>query len=52
MKKKVVTITAILVPESWEKTDKEIETDIKKELKSGDIPWCERIEKITVLNEG
>lgn len=38
LKNKVVIITAILVPESREKTDEELEADIKAELNPKDIP--------------
>lgn len=37
-KRKIVIITAILVPEALEKTNKELETEIKAELRSKDIP--------------
>lgn len=51
MKNKVLIITAILVSESWEKTDEELEADIKAELSPKDIPWVKKIEKIKVLSE-
>lgn len=52
VKKKVCIITAILVPESWEKTDEEIEADIRAGLRPESMPWVEKIEKITVLSGG
>jgi len=49
-KRKIVIITAILVPEASEKTDKELEAEIRAELSSTDIPWCKRIIDIKVLS--
>jgi hypothetical protein len=49
--RKKVLITGILVPESWEEKDEDLEDDIRKELKARDIPWCEKIEKIKVFRE-
>ena len=50
-RRKKVLITCILVPESWEEKDGDLENDIRKELKARDIPWCEKIEKIEVFYE-
>jgi len=52
VKRKVCIITCILTPESWKTKDKEIETAIRLHLKPEDIPYCKRIEKVTVLSEG
>ena len=46
---KVCIITFVLVPEADAKKDEEIEADIRTELE-GKIPWCERVEKITILS--
>ena len=51
MKKKVVIITATLSPETLEIKDKEIEEVIRLYLNPSDIPFCESIEKVTVLSE-
>ena len=48
-KRKIVIITAILVPEALEKTDKELEAEIRAELSSTDIPWCKRTVSYTHL---
>jgi len=48
---KVLIIAAILVPEAEEKIDAELEAEIKAKLKPKDIPWVEKIEKISVLSE-
>jgi hypothetical protein len=47
---KKATIIISLVDESGEKTNKEIQEEISKELTKGwiRIPWCEKIEKVTV----
>ena len=49
-KKKVLIITATLVPESWRKTNEELEIDIRKKLSPTEIPWAAKIEKVTVLS--
>jgi len=50
LKRKIVIITAILVPEALKKKDRELEAEIRAELSSRDIPWCERIKNIEVLS--
>ncbi len=50
MKEKFLIITAMLVRESWGKTDKELEAEIRKEISPKKIPYCERIEKISVIS--
>ena len=53
---KKATITISLLEESEEKTDKELEKEIFRELSkmTSRIPWCKKIEKVTVtdLKEG
>lgn len=51
MKKKVLIITAVLISEAWERSDEELEADIKARLSPRDIPWAQEIEKISVLSE-
>ena len=52
MGKKLLIITALLRPEASEKPDEELQADVKAKLSPEDIPWVEKIEKITVLSEG
>lgn len=49
MPKKAI-ITVSLVEESVEKSNEEIEKEIFKELSKGlpKIPWCKKVEKVTV----
>ena len=49
MPKKAIIVIS-LVEESYEKANKEIEKEILKELSKGlpKIPWCKKIEKVTV----
>ena len=49
MPKKAIIVVS-LVEESYEKANKEIEKEILKELSKGlpKIPWCKKIEKVTV----
>ncbi len=49
MQKKAVIVIS-LVKESVEKSNKEIEKEIFEELSKGlpKIPWCKKIEKVTV----
>lgn len=49
MPKKAI-IVIFLVEESVEKSDKEIEKEIFEELSKGlpKIPWCKKVEKVTV----
>jgi hypothetical protein len=51
MKKKVVMIIFSLVEESREKTNKELEEEIRKELSSIILPWCKEIEDVKVIEE-
>jgi len=48
-----VIIEAILVPESASKNPKEIEKEILREIQHGSIiiPWCNRIEKVKIVDE-
>jgi hypothetical protein len=46
-KKAVITIR--LVKESEEKSNKEIEEEILKELDALRIPWMDKVEKVTIL---
>jgi len=47
---KKATITIYLLEESEEKTNKELEKEIFRELSkmTSRIPWCKKIEKVTV----
>jgi hypothetical protein len=47
---KKATIIISLVEESEEKTNEELEKEIFKELReiTSRIPWCKKIEKVTV----
>jgi len=49
---KKATITIFLLKESEEKTNEELEKEILKELSkiTPMIPWCKKIEKVTVTN--
>lgn len=48
MSKKAVIVIS-LVEESFEKSNEEIEKEIFEELsKSLPIPWCKKVEKVTV----
>jgi len=49
MPKKAI-IVIFLVEESYEKSNKEIEKEIFDELSKGlpKIPWCKKVEKVTV----
>jgi len=49
---KKATITIFLLKESEEKTNEELEKEILKELSkiTSMIPWCKKIEKVTVTN--
>jgi len=40
-----------LVEESREKTSRELEEEISKELSSTLLPWCEAIERVEVVDE-
>jgi len=53
MKGKKVIIVISLVKESEEKPNKEIEREIFQTLSEGlpAIPWLEKVEKVTVLEE-
>jgi len=53
MKTKKVVIIINLVEESVEKTNEEIEKEILQELTDDMpvIPWLERVEKVTVIEE-
>ena len=52
IKKKLLIITAILAAEASEKSDEQLQAEIKAKLRPEDIPWAEEIEKVTVLSEG
>jgi len=53
MKSKKALIVINLVEESAEKTNEEIEKEILQELMDDMpiIPWIERVEKVTVIEE-
>ncbi|MFQ6081499.1 MAG: hypothetical protein ACE5OW_07525 [Candidatus Bathyarchaeia archaeon] len=50
MKTKKAVIVILLVEESKEIPNKEIEKEIREELSKGwpRIPWCKRVERVTV----
>jgi len=50
MRTKKAVITILLVKESEEKSNKEIEEEILKELECLRIPWMDNVEKVTVLD--
>jgi len=52
MAKKVI-IEVVLVPEASNKQSGEIEREILEEIRYGSlvIPWCDRVEKISVVDE-
>jgi len=47
--KKIAIIVLSLVKEGVEKSSKEIEEEILKEIEESRIPWMEKVEKVTVL---
>jgi len=47
--KKIAILVISLVKESGEKSSKEIEEEILKEIEESRIPWMEKVEKVTVL---
>jgi len=49
---KKASITISLLKESEEKTNEELEKEILEELSTiaSKIPWCKKIEKVTVTN--
>lgn len=49
MRTKKAVITILLVKESEEKSNIEIEEEILKEVSDLRIPWMERVEKVIVL---
>jgi len=48
---KKATIVISLVEESMEVSNEEIEREIREELKDLPIPWCKKVEKVTVTEE-
>jgi len=44
-------VTFSLVEESQEKTSKELEEEISKELSSILLPWCKGTERVKVVDE-
>ena len=51
MKNRKVMVIFSLVEENQEKTNKELEEEISKELSSNWIPWCKAVEKLKVVDE-
>lgn len=45
---KKATIVISLVEESREVPNEEIEKEIREELRDLPIPWCKKVEKVTV----
>jgi hypothetical protein len=51
MKNRKMVVTFSLVEESQEKTSKELEEEISKELPTILLPWCKAIERVKVVEE-
>ena len=51
MKNRKIVVTFSLVEESKEKTSKELEEEISKELPTILFPWCKAIERVKVVEE-
>jgi len=51
MKNRKIMVIFSLVDESREKTSRELEEEISKELSNILLPWCETIEKVEVVDE-
>jgi hypothetical protein len=51
MKNRKIMVIFSLVEESQEKTSRELEEEISKELSGILLPWCESIERVEVVDE-
>ena len=51
MKNRKIMVTFSLVEESREKTSRELEEEISKELSSILLPWCKTIERVEVVDK-
>jgi hypothetical protein len=51
MKNRKIMVIFSLVEESQEKTNKELEEEISKELSRVLLPWCKTIEIVKVVEE-
>jgi RNase P/RNase MRP subunit POP5 len=51
MRNRKIMVTFSLVEESQEKTNKELEEEISKELSHVLLPWCKAIERVKVVEE-
>jgi RNase P/RNase MRP subunit POP5 len=51
MKNRKIMVIFSLVEESQEKTSRELEEEISKELSSILLPWCKAIERVKVIEE-
>lgn len=51
MKKRKVMIILTLLDESREKTNEEIEEEIREELSCTNFPWCAETEKVKIIEE-
>jgi predicted transcriptional regulator len=51
MKNRKIMVTFSLVEESREKTSKDLEEEVSKELSTILLPWCKAIERVKVVEE-
>jgi RNase P/RNase MRP subunit POP5 len=51
MKNRKIMVIFSLVEESQEKTRKDLEEEVSKELSSILLPWCKAIERVKVVDE-
>jgi predicted transcriptional regulator len=51
MKNRKIMVIFSLVEESQEKTSKDLEEEVSKELSSILLPWCKAIERVKVVDE-
>jgi len=51
MKNRNIMVIFSLVEESQERTSKELEEEVSKELSSILLPWCKAIERVEVVEE-
>jgi hypothetical protein len=51
MKNRKIMVIFSLVEESQEKTSKDLEEEVSKELSRILLPWCKAIERVKVIDE-
>ncbi len=51
MKKRKVMIVLILLDESREKTNEELEEEIREAVSCTNLPWCAETEKVKIIEE-